>query len=485
LALFGREGKKGSGDDGAEAVAEAEGIVSAPEKAKPFFEHARTVHDSTNYEYAMTLWLQGLAKDPFDVEATESFYRTGCDFAARQSKGKGPTKEQLKALPGKGPVSKYLESLLQFGARPLEWPYGLRAVEQAAKLGLEAPAVRLGRKVLGLALEDPRAKKDQYASLMRALAEVGAYDEAARAGEAAIALDRTDANLEAEVRNMSAQAAMTRGGFEQTGEQGGFRKNVRNIEAQRAKEEEERLVKSESTVEAVLQRAKEDYESRPTDAAAIRKYGKALTERGKPEDEKEAYRLYMKAYEDTDSFEFRRLAGDVQMRVARRKLRLLRDEAKANPGDETLQKKFAAAARQVLEKEAEEYEARVEASPTDLQMRFQLGRRHLELGNYERAIEQFQQSKDSPGLADQSRLGLASAFAKLGWVDEAEATYRDALAEHENPNNDLGLELRYGLMSTLAKISLALPPRASSAKKARRRARRSWSWSRMSISRMS
>src|SRR5690606_2566991 len=61
LALFGR--KKGSSDDqdpkggnGAGGTPEPRPEYSAS-KAKAFFDRAKIVHDTTNYEYAMQLWL--------------------------------------------------------------------------------------------------------------------------------------------------------------------------------------------------------------------------------------------------------------------------------------------------------------------------------------------------------------------------------------------------------------------------------------------
>ncbi|MEM9082012.1 MAG: hypothetical protein AAGB34_00340, partial [Planctomycetota bacterium] len=44
-----------------------------PTKAAAFFNHAQVAHDSTNYEYAMTLWVRGIAFDPTDLDAIEKF----------------------------------------------------------------------------------------------------------------------------------------------------------------------------------------------------------------------------------------------------------------------------------------------------------------------------------------------------------------------------------------------------------------------------
>ena len=57
-----------------------------PATARKFFDPARTVHDSTNYEYAMTLWLQGLRHDPTSMSGLEGFIASSESFAAENPK---------------------------------------------------------------------------------------------------------------------------------------------------------------------------------------------------------------------------------------------------------------------------------------------------------------------------------------------------------------------------------------------------------------
>lgn len=454
LALFGK--KKGDSQTQAEAETGGAGtsngrvVEPRPEKAAAFFDRAKTVHDSTNYEYAMTLWLQGIRLDPTNVKALESFYASGCEFASKQAKKKGPTKGQRENFSGKGPLERYLQSLLEFGADPLNWQAGLKAAQQAAKLDLKEPALALGKKVLGLAYDDPRTKKDHFVAMMNLFQDIEAFDLATKSGESAIAKDPTDSKLEAEVKNMSAQAAIQRGGLRDSARTaGGFRKGIRDADRQRSLEQEESAVRSETTAQQIIDRAREEYESRPQDINTIKKYQKQLLARGTPEDEKIAYNVLTKGYKETNAYELKKLASDIKLRAARRKVRQLKEAAQADPSNEELARKAASAHQQLLEAEAKEYAEHVEAYPTDLNLKYELGLRLFRLERYEEAIQLFQAAKDSPGVADRAKTYLAQAFAKIGWYDEAEATFRDALESHENPNDDLGLALRYGLMDAL------------------------------------
>ncbi len=459
MALFGKNKKDGDGDGaGADDAAAAEEkapkgkrqVTPEPEKAEKFFEHARSMVDRANYEYAMTLWLQGLRKDPANMGALEAFFDSAANFLVRNPKAKGPTKDQSKQFGGKGPLEKYLSNLLQWATKPQgDWASGLKAMDAAASLDLDEPAHWIGEKVLALATHDKKAKKDHFVQLMDAFERVGGYDKAAEAGERALQLDRSDGKLEARVRNMSATATMTRGGYESTGQAGGFRKNIRDLEAQRQKEEEEATVKTEETLDRLIERTANEYRQRPDDVNTIQRLGRFLLERGKPEDEKAALKLYTQAYKTTSNFRFRVMAGDLQIRVARRKLAALKQKMEANPGDESVRQQYEQAQRQVLEFERKEYETRVEAAPTDMKLRYELGLRCFRLGDYEAAIAAFQEAQSVPGYGSRVRNYLGQCFEELGWLEEAIGTYRSAIEKHPTDSDDLAMELRYGLMRTL------------------------------------
>lgn len=442
--------RKAAGDGGDPNTETAGALnlqVSAINAAK-FFKHAQAMHDASNYEYAMTLWLQGLAQDPTSTSGVENFAKSASAWADSGRRGKGPTKEQTSSIAAKGVLEKYLRALLEWGGTSFDWRAGLKAFDAAVKLKLNEPAYWVGSRVLALAGQDPKAKKDSFVEIMSLFAQIGGYDRAVVAGEIASRLDPADGKLAAEVKNMSAQATMSKGGYEDTGRQGGFRANVRDIQAQRAREEEERIVKTEDVATRAIEMALADYKSRPADIASIQKLARLLRERGTPEDEKLAFQVLSKGYEDTRNYRFKMEAGDIRLRVAKRKLREMRD---ATPDTAPQEKRdaLAKAERQVMEMEVAEYEERVTNLPTDLMLRFELARRCLDAGMNEKAIEHFQAARTAPGVLTSVLAGLGTAFLRLGWLDEAESSYREAVAAHPNTGDETAAELRYGLMDVL------------------------------------
>ena len=157
MALFGKK-NKGDGEpeessgDGESASPEPKGKAKAkgakpafepePAKAQRFFEHARAMHESANYEYAMTLWLRGMRMDPTSVEPLEKFFDSAANFLAKNPKAKGPTKDQIKNFGGRGTLERYLTHLLNWGAKPQDWSTGFKAMEAAAASTRPSPPAR-------------------------------------------------------------------------------------------------------------------------------------------------------------------------------------------------------------------------------------------------------------------------------------------------------------------------------------------------------
>ncbi|HYE03269.1 MAG TPA: tetratricopeptide repeat protein, partial [Phycisphaerales bacterium] len=265
-------------------------------------------------------------------------------------------------------------------------------------------------------------------------------------GEEGVRADPADGKLHAEVRNMSAQATMTKGGFDQAGESGGFRANIRDAEKQRRLDEEERMVRGELTADRVVADARAAYQARPDDRPSITRYAKALLDRGTPADEQTAREVLLRAYEQTQEFRFRQMAGDIGLRQAKRQLAALEKQ-----GAEAA--RIEQARRALAELEAREYQARVAAYPTDLGLKLELGRRLLALDRHEEAIAVLQEAKADVKNRPKVLGHLGTAFEAIGWTDEAIETYRLALDPAHAPvggvDETTAMELRYGLMRAL------------------------------------
>lgn len=461
MALFGRKkddepkpapggagagGGNGNGKDS--GAASPDGPDYSPDKAARFFEHARTVHDTTNYEYAMQSWLAGLRQEPTSMRGLEGFWNSAVAFLS-DSDGKPPSKDTLKMFGGRSDTEKYLEALLQWGIKQFDALLAVKAAEAAAKLNMPEPVYWIGTRAMVVAAQEKKPRKELFLKLMEIFGKVGAFDRSVEAGGAAMKLDPTDGKLAAEVRNLAAQATMNRGGYENTGQSGGFRANVRDADKQRLLEEGERIVKTEETHERVIREAKADFEARPDDVAAAFKYLQRLRDRGRPEDEKAARELALKTYETSKQFRFREFYGDLRLRLASRKLNEYKTAADKDPKNAQINANYQQARIKFAEMEIEELKLKVEAYPTDLGLKYQLGRRDFELGNYDDAIGLFQESQKEAKHRLDSLYYIGLAFQKKEWVDEAIHSFRQALELHKTHSDDMGMALRYALMTAL------------------------------------
>jgi len=420
----------------------------SPQKAEKFFQHARTMYESSNYEYAVQLWLNGLRWDPNSRIGIEGFFSSMARFTDDAAGKKTLSKDTIKNVSGKSDVDKYVMSLLDWGLRPTDSFLAVRAAESSAKLGLQEPTLWITERAFGLALRDKKIRKDLLLRCSECFAKANVFEKALIAAEQALKADPTDGELAAKIRSLAAQATMTKGGYERTGQEGGFRANIRDADKQRQLEEEERIVKTDETVDRLILHAAEEVAKRPGDLPTIERYGKLLMERARPSDEERAYQLYMQTYTDTRQFRFRELAGEIRIRQSRRKVSELRIMLEKSPDGEMIQRMFSQAEQEHNRLELGEYKLRVDNYPSDLARRFELGKRYFAVGQYHEAIEQFQESQQEPRNRAASMMMLGQSFQKIAWNEEAIDTFRHA-ADLKDLLPDTYMEIRYFLMTAL------------------------------------
>ena len=443
MAIFGKKTAAPGGDD------DAQNTTFSPQKAKAFWDRASVVHDSGNYEYAMQLWLNGLAWDPTNFESVRSFLRSADAFLQENPKGK-LSKETKAGLNAKGDVRKFIETLLDFGIRSTDAGAAVRVTEAAARIGVKQAGVLLGQHALALAQQDGKPRKDTFVKLLESFEKLEAYQLAAQAGEIATRLDPSDGDLQARVRNMMAKNTMSQGGFDEAGEEGGFRRNIRDADKQSQLEQEDTISKTGSVKDQLVARAEAEHAARPDDLPTVTKYVKALLDRGKPADELKAMSLLGKAYKDSGQFRFRKMAGEIQMKRSQKTVEKLRAAAEADGAPPEAAEKLEAAEQAFRKQQLEELRLQVENYPTDLALKFQLGKVLAAMGEHESSIEQFQQAQDDAKIRRHVQLEMGRSFLAMGgWDDAAVNTFRAGLEGMPDDSTPLGMEMRYGLLCAL------------------------------------
>lgn len=427
-------------------------IVFDEGKAAKFFQHAKTVQETGNYEYAMQLWLSGVRLHPNGIPGIESFFGAATQYLGDPASKKGPGKDLVKSVSGSTDVDKYLRALLDWAMKPAEAFLALKAMESATGLGLREAGLWVGERAFALCLREKNDKrrKELLMKVAQAFVKIEAADRAVQAAEAALKADPSDGELSAWVRDLAATATMSRGGYGNSGKEGGFRDNIRDAGKQRQLEEADRIVKTEETVDRLVSNAEDEFIKRPNDLPTMEVLAKRLLERGKPQDEAKAYDLYMQMYTQFNTFRFRELAGDIKIRQQSRKVRELeRMVEKASEAEKGLVQSMLQNEQDALLKlETTEFKQRVAEYPTDLGKKYELGKRYYQTGNYDDAIALFQQSQVDAKLRVMSLAFLARSFQKISYFDEAVQTFRGALTAGDMAP-EMNLELQYDLMTAL------------------------------------
>ena len=222
-----------------------------------------------------------------------------------------------------------------------------------------------------------------------------------------------------------------------------FQRAVRDIGKQQELLEEDALVKDRSYVEKQIEQAREQYEADPTAPGKINAYVDALVKTEDEQQENKAVEVLEKAWKDTQQYQFRFRIGDIKMRQMTRRYREL-----VNEGDKDAAARYA---REQLEFELQEYADRVKNYPTDLGLKYELGRRQYMAGNYDEAIGLLQEAQRDPRRQALAMIYLGLSFSKKDWHREAADTFK-RLLENVEMSEERTKEARYYYGQTLERM---------------------------------
>lgn len=419
-----------------------------PAKARKWFTHARTAADSSNEEYALWCYANGIRFDPEEMAPHEEMYAAAVRYMSKG--GKPAPRSEIRKLDGPHPVEHFAAAEFAWMRELRSATAALRVLDAAGKAQLNEFGRWIAPKVVNILRQQKKPSKNDFLKAMKLMGNVAAWDHAIGCGEIALSLDPTDGELQAELKNFAAQRAMDQGGYADTaGEEGGYRKFIRDADKQRELEEGESLSGSSSVEERNLARAKAEYEANPIIPDNINKYAVQLRKQGTPESEELAYKVWMQGYKDTNEYRFRAAAGDIKLARAERKVAQLKQKAEQSPDDPALQETLAKAQADLLAQKAEEFAERVSKYPTDRRLKFQTGEVMYALGRVEDAMANFQAAKEDPKLRVAAGHMLGLCFEKDGWHDVAIGEFKEAMENIDATNRDRELDIRYDLMISL------------------------------------
>lgn len=442
-------GDRGNGASGGSAEAGGGGphFETDPRKARRFFEHAETVSEAKNYDYALEMYINGLRHDPDNMARHEQLLEVAKRRKVAGGKKAGFT-DKLKSI-GPDAVAKMLDAekiwAMDFGDASLMREFMKRAVEaDQAEPDLELGEVAFWIGSMALDIPGLKPKSKDFIQLRDLFAAIGRYDKAIEACKKAIRLDLSNQNLMGELKNLEAEHYAA---TNTSTKEGGFRDNVADAES--AMTAQQGNTRAESAVDQAIAKRREEYEEDPEDVDRLTKLVDALLKKEAYDEEEQAMKLLAKAHQQTGQYRYKVRSGDIKMKQYNRELRDLRKNLQAAPDDEYFTGRLKETVKEKLQFELGEYQERVKNYPTDLKLKYELGKRMYQVGLTDEAIGLLQDAKREPKSKGQAYLLLARCFMQKEWVDEAISTLGEAIEAHQLLEDSLGMELRYDKMVAL------------------------------------
>jgi tetratricopeptide (TPR) repeat protein len=411
-------------------------------EAKAFFANARKAAEGKQYDYAIDMYLSGLARAP---DALEEGHLPLCELGL-QRRGKGGKKpsmmEKVKRMRGKSPLEQMLNAEYLF----VKDPDNLAYAEAMLKAGIDGGFSRTAHWIANLifqtnnALEKPSLQtylllKDSYKAL-------GQYDKAVAACQRAFRMKSDSKELADEFKNLSAELTMSKGNYNG---QGDFRQSIRDQETQAKLYAQDRIIKTEDYRIAAVEDARKAYAREPELAKNVFTLAETLADLETDKAENEAIQLLEDTYVRRHEFTFKERAGLLRLRQLRRKLREAKKQLEARPDATEVKERVADLTATLNDAETEHYRLCVENYPTDLAHKYEYALRLMRNGQYNDGIPLFQEAQKDPRRRISAMDKVGYCFFMKGWYADAVDVFRQAIDAYEIKDDAVAKELRYNL----------------------------------------
>jgi tetratricopeptide (TPR) repeat protein len=403
-----------------------------PAKAKRFFDRADQVAETGNWDYAIEMYLEGIRRDVDNVERGHERLRE-ISLARKANRGKGPGfMEALKRKPTKDAMESLLNAEWLMSRDPGNAGYWKQIVN-ACKAGGFRDAGEWAVNILyEINRTGKKPGKDVYVFLAESCQDLQLFTIGARCASAALQMKPDDAKIQDLMRDLSAQATIEQGHYDKGGS---FVDSVKNLDKQTELLESDQISKTASAKERQLARARAGYEEEPTVPGKITALADALVAFDEEGYENEAIDILNKAWKDTGTYRFKMRVGDIRMKQMTRQYNKL---VKAGDRERAME-----VAKEQLAFELQEYAERAANYPTDLPLKYELGKRQFLAGKFDDAIASLQQARRDPKNRLRAMNMLGMAFFKKQWYSEAADTLAEALEGEVSEAR--AKELRYNL----------------------------------------
>ena len=228
-------------------------------------------------------------------------------------------------------------------------------------------------------------------------------------------------------------------------DQEGFRQSLQDREAQESLQDQESITRRANIADQQIARARKELQENPNESGKVMPLVEALLNKDDAQAEQQAIQVLQDAHQQFGSYRFKQRASEIRMRANRRQARDFRARLKADPDNQQLAQEYKRMIKEHLEAELDHFQDSAKNYPTDMRLRFEVGRRLLQLGRYDQAIPALQEGQRDPKNHLRALSLLGQCFFKKKWYPDAIDVYTRALQSPDVAAGTIGKELQYNL----------------------------------------
>lgn len=407
-----------------------------PENVRAIWLRAFSAFELRNYGYTISL-LQAVLKEAPAFLDGRKMLRKAEVANSKGKKGAFLSGLSTASLKGAGMVKKDPKSAMELAEKTLENDPFNRGANDLLK---EAARALGHQEIAAFALETLVEGNPKDTKIMHELGEqysaMGSSDRAVHIYNKIVEINPADLVAVKRSKDAAANATMKQGGWETASS---YRDLIKNKDQAELLEQKSRVVKDIGMIENTLAELSEQYQQQPENLDLVRRIAMLYEEKQQItsalEDLQETVNWFAYANE---------LAKGGDPAIARKlsDLALRRDDLEIKGIEDWLaqggdQHEEADAYRARLEelkgaRKASlitEARKRVERNPTDLQLRYELGERLVEAGNFEEAIPELQRARQNPNARLRAMSLLGRCFVHKKMFDMAANQFETAASE--------------------------------------------------------
>lgn len=254
--------------------------------------------------------------------------------------------------------------------------------------------------------------------------------------EKALSINPRDQDALKARKNLAAEGILQQKGFETAASS---REIMKDKEGQRRLEQDSRLHKTEEEKSESIERLQKEMESGAPDPRRLEKIGRLQESKG---DWEAAISSYEKAIQlDPASFDLKLLLDAAELKRLDHKIEQAREAA---PNDPTAAEKLKRLEANRLNLELQQASQRASEHPTDLGLRFKLGKLFVRAGRTDEAIGELQKAVADPRWKLECNVLLGQCFFKKNLFDLARKQLEKAL-EQTSSGSAKAKEILYNL----------------------------------------